>query len=112
MSKLIIMENFNPQLSFEITSSKHFFEKLEQEYGDFDKDHLSARHAINCALTSWHLTDWTYAEFFKNHPDFQDSEKIKRKKGKEYLIIISGVTKYQDRLIKKCSDLKIYASYF
>ena len=60
------MESFNPQFSFNIISSQKFFEKLELDFKDFDADHLSARHAVNCALTSWHLTDWTYNEFFRN----------------------------------------------
>jgi hypothetical protein len=95
-----------PKLSFGIISSLDFFHKLEAEYNDFDKNPISARHAINCALTSWHLTDWTFHEFFAHLSEFEDKEKIKYK-GKDKLIIrISGLSIYQDKLIKKCKELK------
>jgi hypothetical protein len=75
-------ESFSPNNSFEIKNSKDFFEKLRDEYYDFDKAHLNPRHAINCAITSWHLTDWTYQEFFKTDSRFQDS----KENGKKYLV--------------------------
>ena len=53
-------EKINPNLTFEIDSSKKLFNKLLEEYADFDKDHLNPRFAMNCVTNSWHLTDWTY----------------------------------------------------
>lgn len=50
------------KFSFEIRSSKDFFEKLKLDYEDFQNDILSSRLAINCALTAWHLTDWIFVE--------------------------------------------------
>jgi hypothetical protein len=47
--------------SFDIHTAADFFDKLQQEYQDFVDDPLSSRHAINCALTAWHLIDWTWA---------------------------------------------------
>ncbi|MGE0079355.1 MAG: hypothetical protein AB7S48_15955 [Bacteroidales bacterium] len=49
--------------AFDIKNSKDFFEKLKLDYLDFQKDILSSRLAINCALTAWHLTDWIYEEY-------------------------------------------------
>lgn len=92
------MDNFHPNNSFEISNSKDFFKKLCEEYNDFDKQHLNSRFAINCAINSWHLTDWTFQEFYKNHPDFQDS-KIKNK-------TITGLVKYQEYLKKDCPELE------
>ncbi|MDB5236708.1 MAG: hypothetical protein JWR44_3701 [Hymenobacter sp.] len=100
------MAAFDPLFSFGIVSSKGFLEKLTEEYKDFDNNHVSARYAMNCALTSWHLTDWTYSEFFKEDERFQDTEKTKTKQGKEYLFVVSGLGKYQDYLIKRCEELK------
>lgn len=100
------MTDDTPKLSFGIVSSKDFFLKLEAEYKDFDENAISARHAINCALTSWHMTDWTFHEYFSELPEYEDKEKLIDKG--EYKIIkkITGLTIYQDSLIKKCNELK------
>lgn len=90
--------DFKPTNSFEIQNSKGLFEKLIQEYLDFDKEHLNPRFAINAAITSWHLTDWTYQEFYKTDTRFQDT----REKSKN----ISGLSKYQDFLKNLCPELE------
>ena len=94
---------FNPTLSFEIDSSLKLYNKLLEEYSDFDKQHLNPRFAVNCAVTSWHLTDWTYLEFYKNDDRFQNSFS-KNKKGE--LIKISGLMKYNQYVIKQCPELE------
>ena len=91
------------KLSFQIVSSEDLLNKLLQEYEDFDKQHLNPRHAINCAITSWHLTDWTYHEFYSEHPDYQDEVRIKEN-GQEFRL--SGLRKYQSGLINVCEELK------
>lgn len=90
--------NFKPTNSFEIENSQGFFEKLRAEYDDFDKQHLNPRFAINAAITSWHLSDWTYQEFFKTDSRYQDS----RENGKN----ISGLSKYQEFLKTECLELE------
>jgi len=52
-------------LSFDIKTSKDFFKKLLADYDEFCTDPTSSRVALNCAMTAWHLTEWTYSEF--NH---------------------------------------------
>src|SRR5438128_8277243 len=52
-------------LSFDIKTSKDFFKKLLDDYADFCIDKTSSRVALNCAMTAWHLTEWTYNEFYK-----------------------------------------------
>lgn len=96
------MDEFKPTLTFEIKNSKDLFQKLLEEYEDFDKEYLNPRFAINCSINSWHLSDWTYQEFFKNDERFQDSEKIKKDK----IIILSGLLKYQQYLKKLCPELE------
>jgi len=91
------------KLSFQITSSVDLLNKLLQEYENFDKQHLNPRHAINCAITSWHLTDWTYHEFYSEHSAYQDEVRIK-KNGQEFQL--SGLKKYQNWIIKECDELK------
>lgn len=91
-----------PRLTFQISNSEEFFNKLLQEYADFDKQHLNPRHAINCSITSWHLTDWTFHEYNSSNPEFQDSEKID---SKGCIKKISGLLKYQQHLLKECPEL-------
>jgi hypothetical protein len=90
-------------LTFEINNSTDLFNKLIDEYNDFDKQHLNPRFALNCAITTWHLSDWSFNEFFKNDPRFQDSE-INDKKG--CVKKISGLLKYQNHIKKECQDLE------
>lgn len=54
-------------LSFEIKNSFDLFKKLEAEYEDLKNDELSSRHAINCAMTAWHLTDWAFEDLRERH---------------------------------------------
>ena len=95
-------DDFSPNLTFEITDSKLFLQKLLEEYNDFDKEYLNPRYALNCALNSWHLTDWTYQEFFKDDSRFQDSTE----KTESGSFKITGLTKYQNLLIEICEELK------
>jgi hypothetical protein len=91
-------KNFRPTNSFEIEDSQGFFEKLRAEFDDFDKEHLNPRFAINAAITSWHLSDWTFQEFFTKDSRFQES--------KENSKTISGLSKYQYFLKERCPELE------
>lgn len=95
--------DLNTTLTFEIKNSKDLFNKLLEEYNDFDKQHLNPRFAMNCAITSWHLTDWTYQEYYINDKRFQDTEKIDKKGKKRF---ISGLDLYQQFIISQCPDLE------
>lgn len=95
-----------PNYTFEINNSKSFFEKLLQEYKDFDLDHLNPRFAMNCAINSWHLSDWTFQEFFKSDKRFQTSIEINGNEKKQF----SGLLKYQNYLLKICPELKYMRS--
>jgi hypothetical protein len=50
-------------LSFDIRNSKDFLGKLIADFDDYLKSDNSSRISLNCAMTSWHLTDWVYHEF-------------------------------------------------
>ena len=50
-------------LSFEITTPKDMLNKLFMEVGDYEKQLTSSRHAINAAMTAWHLVEWIYFDF-------------------------------------------------
>ena len=95
-----------PKLTFDIKTSRDFYNKMLLEYEDFCKNHLSVRYAINCAINSWHLTDWTFQEYFKDEKKYQDEKREKLKEGKIYVRIYFGLGKYQDELMKQCQSLK------
>lgn len=61
----------NAEHSFEIRSAHGFFDKLKEEYKDLRDDLTSSRHAINCAMTAWHLTEWVWAEHLAGDPPAQ-----------------------------------------
>ena len=76
--------------SFDIKTSKDFFNKLLADYDEFCSDTTSSRVALNCAMTAWHLTEWTYNEFNQslcNH--------------------FATLTLYQQDLKRQCSSLQI-----
>jgi hypothetical protein len=66
---------------YEIKTSRDFFGKLLDEREDFLLNPTSSRHAINCALTGWHLHEWIYQEYksspilghFTNIDDYRKS---------------------------------------
>jgi hypothetical protein len=67
-------------LSFDIRNSKDFLNKLIEDFDDYLKSDNSSRIAVNCVMTSWHLTDWIYHEFnfiskFPKLKDFQENIK-------------------------------------
>jgi hypothetical protein len=51
---------------FEIKTARQFLEKLHEEQADFERSNfLSSRHAINAAITAYHLHEWVWADFAK-----------------------------------------------
>jgi hypothetical protein len=74
------------QLAFDISSPEHFLAKLKEEQLALEHDLSSARHAINAALTAWHLTDWVWVHYLKSQerirmrfgPDGRDLDAFKQ----------------------------------
>ena len=48
------------RLSFRITSPADFLAKLKLERESLESDLTSSRHAINAAMTAWHLLEWVW----------------------------------------------------
>lgn len=71
--------------SFDINTAEDFFKKLLEDYQDFVDENTSARVAINCAMTAWHLVDWIAAEKGISDRDF---------------------TKFKEDLIAQCPSLQ------
>lgn len=78
------------ELSFNIKTTADFFQKLREEYDEFCKDKTSARVALNCAMTAWHLTEWSYNEF---NPQISSQ--------------FPTLASYQQELKRQCSSLQI-----
>jgi hypothetical protein len=62
---------------YEIQTTADFFRKLLDEREDFLKNPTSSRHAINCALTGWHIYEWVYTEY-RSNPFIQQFKKAKK----------------------------------
>jgi hypothetical protein len=57
---------------FYIQDSAGFYDKMIQDYDDFVVDTSSARHAINCATSAFHLAEWIWGDWLKtDHATWQ-----------------------------------------
>jgi hypothetical protein len=50
---------------FDIKTSRDFYEKLLDDCYDFQQDESSARLAINCAITAYHMHEWVWGDWLK-----------------------------------------------
>jgi hypothetical protein len=50
---------------FDIITSRDFLAKLEADWDDFVKKPHSARLALNCAITAFHLHEWVWGDWLK-----------------------------------------------
>jgi hypothetical protein len=48
---------------FDIITSEDFLAKLEADYTDFKAQPSSARHALNCIITAYHLYEWVWGDW-------------------------------------------------
>ncbi|MDO1447412.1 hypothetical protein Q0590_14180 [Rhodocytophaga aerolata] len=69
-----------------LTSSRDLYQKLLQDYADFNNDPLSAYKALDCAAVAWHLTDWVFHEYEK--------------------LAFPNVGSMREEFYKSCDDLK------
>lgn len=60
--------------TFDTITALDYFKKLLDEREDFLKNPTSSRHAINAAITGWHLYEWVYHQY-RNHPYLQKFKK-------------------------------------
>jgi hypothetical protein len=54
--------------SFEIRTADDFLEKLREEHAAVAKSPTDSRHAINAALTAFHLSDWIWKDRLEHDP--------------------------------------------
>lgn len=51
---------------FDIKNSRDFFGKLQDEFAEFQRDQSSARVAVNCAITAYHMHEWVWGDWLKS----------------------------------------------
>jgi hypothetical protein len=65
---------------FNIVTAKDFYSLVVRDYDDYVSDMASARKAIHCAITAYHLHDWVWAEICKRNGLLKTLGIKKRKK--------------------------------
>jgi hypothetical protein len=60
---------------FDITDSVAFYGKMIEDYDDLAADSDSARHAINCAISAYHLAEWIWGDWLQT--DYDTWRKLK-----------------------------------
>jgi hypothetical protein len=68
---------------FDITTSRDYLAKLEADFDDYMKEPASARLALNCAITAYHLHEWVWGDWLKRNHDVQDALGISGNTNKE-----------------------------
>lgn len=52
---------------FNITTYRDFHGKLQADFEDFAKEQDSARLALNCIITAYHLHEWVWGDWLKSN---------------------------------------------
>ncbi|WP_234050991.1 MULTISPECIES: hypothetical protein [unclassified Xanthobacter] len=65
---------------FDIRTARDFLDKLEADFADYQKEPASARLALNCAITAFHLHEWVWGDWLKKGHATCKALKIKEKK--------------------------------
>ena len=47
---------------FDIITSRDFLAKLEADFEDYERNPQSARHAVNCVITAYHIHEWVWGD--------------------------------------------------
>jgi hypothetical protein len=50
---------------FDLKTSRDFYEKLLEDFADLQDSPNSARLAINCAITAYHMHEWVWGDWLK-----------------------------------------------
>ena len=85
--------------SFAIHSEADLFEKLRQEFEDLKRTPDSSRHAINFAMTAWHLTDWMWGLRLKK-ADYAERKQLVG-------AVVRSLDKFRAYVTTRCPELGI-----
>ena len=56
---------------FDIENSADYYAMLVSDFDDFMEDQRSARKAIHCAITAYHLGEWVWHDWLKDQVDLK-----------------------------------------
>jgi hypothetical protein len=54
---------------FDLTNSRDFYAMLVEDFDDFMAEPHSARRAVHCAITAYHLHEWVWSDWLKHDYD-------------------------------------------
>lgn len=62
---------------FDLTTSRDFYAMLVEDFDDFMAEPHSARRALHCAITAYHLYEWIWGDWLKTDYDVQVALRIR-----------------------------------
>lgn len=65
---------------FDIMTSRDFYAKLVADFDDYMSAPDSSRHALNCAITAFHLYEWVWGDWLKTDYVVQKALGIRNQK--------------------------------
>lgn len=66
---------------FDIVTARDFYAMLVEDFDDFMSEPHSARRAMHCAITAYHIHDWIWADWLKDDDQLRVALGIGNKKG-------------------------------
>ena len=84
------------KLSFDITTPHQFFDKLIVEQKSVEANLTSARHAINAAMTAWHLLEWVWGDAVKGNNN------VRKKLGEPS----KNIDAFRNFVLKQCPEME------
>jgi hypothetical protein len=61
---------------FDIADSAQFYRMVVADYDEFIAEQHSARRALHCAISAYHLHEWVWADWLKNDKTMQNHFKV------------------------------------
>ena len=87
-----------PKYTFAIHNEADFLEKLRQEFQDLSRLPDSSRHAINFAMTAWHLTDWLWGLRLK--ADYREQSRL-------FETTFRSLEEFRKCVVARCPEVEI-----
>jgi len=66
---------------FDVVTARDFYAMLIEDFDDFMEEPHSARRALHCAISAYHLHEWIWSDWLKN--DVNTRQKLGIKKNKD-----------------------------
>lgn len=65
---------------FDLVNSADFYAMLVEDFDEFMAEPHSARRAVHCAITAYHLHEWVWHDWIENDPAAQESFGVRSRK--------------------------------